>query len=49
MTMNMTNRKPLLVLLFILASWMTFTVFENSTEVGIAFFLCFRKIFLLDT
>lgn len=49
MTMSMTNRKPLLVLLFILASWITFIVFQNSTEVGIAFFLYFRKIYLLDT
>ncbi|XP_015990362.2 NXPE family member 4-like isoform X1 [Rousettus aegyptiacus] len=41
MTMNMTNRKPLLVLLFILASWMTFTVFENSTELWTALKLPF--------
>ncbi|XP_062951749.1 NXPE family member 4-like [Cynocephalus volans] len=32
MKMSVTNRKPLLVLLFILASWITFTVFQNSTK-----------------
>lgn len=40
MTMSMTNHKPLLVLLFILACWITFTVFQNSTKVGIVFILC---------
>ncbi|TEA40624.1 hypothetical protein DBR06_SOUSAS24910022, partial [Sousa chinensis] len=32
MTMRITNHKSLLVLLFILASWITFTVFQNSTK-----------------
>ncbi|XP_059960356.1 NXPE family member 4-like [Mesoplodon densirostris] len=32
MTMRITNHKSLLVLLFILASWITFTVFPNSTK-----------------
>ncbi|KAB1254873.1 NXPE family member 4 [Camelus dromedarius] len=37
MTMRMTNHKSLLVLLLILASWITFTVFRNSTELWTAF------------
>ncbi|XP_073913568.1 NXPE family member 4 isoform X2 [Castor canadensis] len=33
----MTNRKSLLILLFILAFWITFTVFQNSTKIWTAF------------
>nr|XP_015097700.2 NXPE family member 4 isoform X2 [Vicugna pacos] len=36
MTMRMANHKSLLVLLLILASWITFTVFRNSTELWTA-------------
>ncbi|KAB0389297.1 hypothetical protein E2I00_008759 [Balaenoptera physalus] len=32
MTMRIANHKSRLVLLFILASWITFTVFQNSTK-----------------
>ncbi|XP_057605761.1 NXPE family member 4 [Hippopotamus amphibius kiboko] len=32
MTKRVTSRKSLLVLLFILASWITFTIFQNSTK-----------------
>ena len=50
MTMRIANHKPLLVLLFIIVSWITFAVIQNSTKVGIAFFLCFTKLyFLRDT
>lgn len=50
MTMRIANHKSLLVLLFIIASWITFAVIQNSTKVGIAFFFVFHKtIFLRDT
>nr|XP_012603474.1 NXPE family member 4 isoform X1 [Microcebus murinus] len=36
MKTRMTNYKPLLVLLFLLASWITFTVFQNATKLWTA-------------